>query len=105
MLITFRSKAGGAVIMLAESGKEMLSLLGKNADDPKGIFSLDQLAAAIDTLKQAIAADKALPQRMAMPADSQDDPEMAVRRHQRAVPLLELMEHALQEEAYVTWGV
>jgi hypothetical protein len=105
MPITFKSIASGDVLMLGESGKEMLSLLGKNADDSKGIFSLDQLSAAIMTLKQTIAADKALPQPMAEPADSRDDPEIAVRLYQRALPLLELMERALQEKTYVTWGV
>lgn len=105
MPITFKSKASGDVIMLDESGKEMLSLLGKDANESKGIFSLDQLSSAIMTLKQAIAADKALPQPKAEAVGSRDDPEIGVRLYQRALPLIELMERALQEKTYVTWGV
>lgn len=105
MLITFKSKASSDVVMLGESGKEMLGLLGKNADDSKGIVSVDQLPAAIIALQQAIAADKALPPPMASPEGTQDDPEIGVRLYQRALPVLELMERSLQEETYVTWGV
>jgi hypothetical protein len=105
MPITFKSKASGDVIMLDESGKEMLSLLGKDANESKGIFNLDQLSVAISTLKRAIAADKALPLPTAMPAGSQDDPEIGVRLYQRALPLLELMERSLRDDSYVTWGV
>lgn len=107
MLIKFKSKASGDVIMLGESGKEMLRLLGKGADDSTGIFSADQLRAAIATLKQAIAADKALPDpdQMGEPMDTKYDAGDSVRLYQRALPVLELMERSLQEDTYVTWGV
>lgn len=107
MLIKFKSKASGDVIMLGESGKEILRLLGKDADDSKGIFSADQLPGAIAVLKQAIAVDKALPhpRQMEKSIDTQYDAGDSVRLHQRAFPVLELMERALQEDTYVTWGV
>jgi len=105
MPIKFKSKASGDVIMLGESGKEMLRLLGKCTDDNKGIFSVDQLSAAIMTLKQAIAADKALPLPMEVPMGTKDDADDGVRLYQRALPVLELMERSLQEDTYVTWGV
>lgn len=106
MLIKFKSKAGGDVIMLGESGKEILKLLGKDADDSKGIFTPDQLADAITTLKHAIESDKALPDQsqLEQPLDD-DDAVDDVRLYQRAVPVLQLMESALQEDTYVTWGV
>lgn len=107
MLIKFKSKAGGDVIMLGKSGKEILKLLGKDADDSKGIFTADQLPDAITTLKQAIVLDKAVPDTsqtekpLANDYDTVDD----IRMYQRAVPVLELMKRALQEETYVTWEV
>lgn len=107
MLIKFKSKASGDVIMLGESGKEMLRLLGKDADDIKGVFTADQLPDAIATLKQAIAVDKALPNshQMEKPIDSKDDAGDSVHLYQRAQPVLELMERSRQEDTYVTWGV
>lgn len=107
MLIKFKSKASGEVIMLGESGKEILKLLGKDANDNKGIFTADQLPDAIKTLKQAIALDKAVPDtsQMEKALDNGHDTVEDVRIYQRAVPVLELMERALQEDTYVTWGV
>ncbi|MFH1871596.1 MAG: DUF1840 domain-containing protein [Pseudomonadota bacterium] len=107
MLITFKSKASGDVIMLGENGKEMLRLLGKDADDSKGIFTADQLPGAIAALKQAIADDKASPDasQMEKPVNGSYDAGDGVRLYHRALPVLELMERAMQEDAYVTWGV
>lgn len=107
MLIKFKSKASGDVIMLGESGKEMLRLLGKGADDSKGIFTAEQLPCAIATLKQAIAVDKGLfrTYQAEKPTDPSYDAGDGVRLYQRALPVLELMERSLQEETYVTWGV
>ncbi len=107
MLIKFKSKASGDVIMLGESGKEMLRLLGKDADDSKGIFTAEQLPGAIAALKQAIAADTALPHphQEEKSTDTKPDVGDSVHLYQRAFPVLELMERALQEDTYVTWGV
>ena len=107
MLIKFKSKASGDVIMLGESGKEVLRLLGKDAEDSKGIFTAEQLPGAIAMLKQAIAAYKALPHPLQSekPTVTNDDAGDGVHLYQRAFPVLELMERSLQEDSYVTWGV
>lgn len=116
MLIEFKSKASGDVIMLGDSGKAMLRLLGKDADDSKGIFSTEQLPGAIAALKQAIATDKALfrtyqtkrlfrSYQTEKPPNTNSDAGDSVRLAQRALPVLELMERSLQEDTYVTWGV
>lgn len=105
MLIIFKSPAGGDVIMFEKNGKEMLSVLGKDPEEPKGIFTVAQQPEAIATLKAAIAADKAR-----APADDEDESERKpgggnVSFFQRAVPLLELLELSLKEGKPVTWGV
>lgn len=107
MLIKFKSKASGDVIMLGESGKEILRLLGKDAADSKGIFSVEQLPGAIATLKNAVAADKDLPHpdQMEKPMNTNIDAGDSVHLHQRAFPVIELLERSLQENTYVTWGV
>ncbi|WP_374479063.1 DUF1840 domain-containing protein [Zoogloea sp.] len=107
MLIIFKSPASGDVIMFGKNGKEMLEVLGKDKDDAKGIFTVEQLPAAIDTLKAAIAADKA---RQADKGDDEDDQDAkpgggGVSFFQRAVPLLELLERSLKDKEPVTWGV
>ena len=104
MLTIFKSPACGDVIMFAQNGKEMLSVLGKHPEDAKGIVTLEQLPAAIAALKDAIETDKAKPVTQQVKSDgplSDDD----VRFQARAVPLLEMLERSLKDKVPVTWGV
>ncbi len=107
MLIIFKSPASGDVIMFEKNGKEMLTVLGKDPSDPKGIVTVEQLPAAITTLKAAIEADKA--KKAEQPDDDKADepktPGGVVSFFQRAVPLLELLERSLKDKVPVTWGV
>ena len=110
MLIIFKSPASGDVIMFEKNGKEMLSVLGKDPADAKGIITVDQLPGAITTLRGAIDADKAHAAARADEADAADDAEArpaggGVSFFQRAVPLLELLERSLKDKVPVTWGV
>ncbi len=106
MLIIFKSPAGGDVIMFEKNGKDMLTVLGKDPADAKGIVTVEQLPAAIDTLKAAIAADKARQAEQGEPDEAEAKPGGGnVSFFQRAVPLLELLERSLKEKKPVTWGV
>ncbi|NML25054.1 DUF1840 domain-containing protein [Zoogloea dura] len=106
MLIIFKSPAGGDVIMFEKNGKDMLEVLGKDPADAKGIVTVEQLPAAIDTLKAAIAADKARQAEQGEPDDADAKPGSGnVSFFQRAVPLLELLERSLKDRKPVTWGV
>lgn len=107
MLIIFKSPASGDVIMFDKNGKEMLGVLGKDPQDPKGIITVEQLPAAIAALKAAIAEDKANQKEAAEDPDNEAPPTMGtgVSFFQRAVPLLELLERSLKDKKPVTWGV
>jgi len=111
MLITFKSHASGDVVMLGNNGKQMLSLLGKCPDDAQGIVTVEQLPVAIMALRQAIEADKANQTgNTGWPeSDTATEPEAgsdsAIHLHQRALPLLELLERSNSDAVPVTWGV
>jgi hypothetical protein len=106
MLITFKSRASGDVIMFENSGREMLRLLGKGFDDNKGIVTVDQLPGAITSLKKFVEDDKA---KNAKPLDNEmetaSDSDDSVHLFQRAQPILELLERSLKDKAPVIWGV
>ena len=106
MLITFKSHASGDVIMLENSGKVMLGLLGKDPRETKGIFTVDQLPSAIAALTKAVEVDKAAP---AAPHAGETPTGLnsndGDRLCQRAPPILELLERSLEERVPVTWGV
>ena len=65
MLIIFKSPASGDVIMFEKNGKEMLSVLGKDPADAKGIVTVEQLPGAIAAVRAAPTMPPAGPDRMA----------------------------------------
>ena len=60
MLIIFKSPASGDVIMFEKNGKEMLSVLGKDPADAKGIVTVEQLPGAIAAVRAVDCAAYAL---------------------------------------------
>ena len=106
MLITFKSPAGADVLMFGKNGQQMLAIIGKDVNDPRGIVTFDQLPAALEQLEAARLADLASRHTT---GGAQEDGEEArgmaapVSIAQRIVPLQELLRYALQEKAVVTW--
>lgn len=110
MIVTFRSKAAGDVLMFGDVAHKMMEIMGKPAE-AKGIVTVEQLPAAMQRLRAAIAADKERLQGMA----PEDLPQVEVapdgsRRPyvsltQRATPLLELLDWSLKKRAPVVWGI
>lgn len=106
MLFTFKSATNADLIMHEKSGKEILALLGKSPEDARGIFTVEQLTAAIATLQTAMAADKAKPSETASsPSKNEMDDEPPVSLAQRAAPFVDMLERAVKAGQPVTWGV
>ena len=110
MIVIFRSKASGDVIMFGDVAKRMMEIMGKDFTE-QGIVTVEQLPEAIARLKAAIAEDKA---RHGSGYEEEDEPRMEatpggprpyVALAVRAVPLVELLEYSLKEETPVVWGV
>ena len=109
MLIVFKSKAAGDVMMFGDVATTLIEIMGKAATE-KGIVTVEQLPQAIARLKAAVAQDKA--EKPVVDHDErvfEKTPEGGKREHvslaRRAVPLIELLEYSLKEEVPVTWGV
>ena len=108
MLIIFKSPASGDVIMFEKNGKEMLSVLGKDPADAKGIVTVEQLPGAIAAVRASIDPDKTRLAQSAPATEHDGDAKPAgggVDFFYRAVPLLELLERSLKDKVPVTWGV
>lgn len=108
MLVIFKSATSADLIMLEKSGKEILAALGKHPDDAQGIVTVEQLPDTIARLKAAVAIDESRqsdPVSEAPESETVVDPESKVSLSQRAVPLIEMLERALQDKEPVTWGV
>lgn len=112
MLITFKSAAAADVLMFGESARVIFQVLGKDANAAQGIITVQQLPDAIARLEKAIEEDKA--RRDADPDDDDPGPDAddakprgigaPVSFAQRAWPLLEMLQYALEEGKPVTWG-
>lgn len=110
MLVTFKSRAAGDVLMFGDVAKRVLALIGKDGSAP-GIVTVEQLPATIAALREAVEAAKAAD--AAAPADRERQQEEAgtVDRHEtvslarRIPPLLEQMQYSLAEETPVVWEI
>ena len=107
MLYEFKSKATGSVVMTGPVAERLLAIVGKEPG-PKGIFTVEQMPAAIAALQAAVERDKA--ERAAEPdaTDADERPRdapRAVSLSQRAWPLIDMLRTAHRAEQPVTWGV
>jgi hypothetical protein len=103
MLITFHSKAAADVLMRADDALPLLRAAGKSvvgdALPPLGVFTRDQLPAAIAGLEAAVHA---VPKTV--PDDEEVDHRQAkVTLRQRAFPLLDMMHKSLDAGADIIW--
>ena len=112
MLFTFRSDAASDVIMLGDSAKKLIAILGKDPNDTQGIVTVEQLPDAIARLQAAFDEDRARQVEHEDDAEA-DDAAKADRTGmgapvglaQRAWPLLDMLRASQKEGVPVIWGV
>lgn len=102
MLYKFRSKAAGDVIMLGPNGDQLMRLLGREPA-PKGIFEPAAMPAAIQALKDAVAAEEAAREQAEREGQAPAPREVALR--QRVWPMVEMMQRAHRADEPIVWGV
>lgn len=107
MLVTFKSAVSGDLSMFEKNAREILSLLGKNPEEARGIVTVDQLLRGNRGTCTAIAADKTLQASLSVDDEKEAGSEVdrKVSLYQRAAPLLEMLERSVQDREPVTWGV
>ncbi len=101
MLYKFKSKAGGDVIMLEATGRQVLGVMGKGFD-AKGILLPEHMPAAKTAIEAAIAQDE---QTAAQADASVEEARQRISLRTRAWPLVTLIERSLKEKVPITWGV
>ena len=108
MVFTFTSKAGADILMLAQHAKPIFELIDKEPTE-RGILDVEQMPSALQALKQAIEDEKST----GNPSSSYDeslperhgaDVHAVVSLHQRAWPLVKMIERALELKEAVVWS-
>lgn len=106
MLVTFQSKSAADILMLGDHAGPVLQAAGKPGDAAslkRGIFTVEQLPAAIAALEKAIAEED-LPLEKEDPDHEPVHPmARSVSLRQRAFPLLDMMRKALAIKEPVLW--
>ncbi len=98
MLITFKTSAYANITMFGDVGVKMLEMMASGTMIP-GALNTEDVSTALDNLKLALQRIPEQPE----PAVEAEDDQPAVNLHTRAIPLLELLQAAVDEETYVRW--
>lgn len=110
MLVTFKCKACGNVMMFGDVAKQMLRMMGHSENVP-GAIEPEDIAEALEKLTQATAQIHKDEQQSELTesAVNEDidvddlDVETVVSIYTRATPLIDLLKTAEKEGCYVMW--
>ncbi len=99
MLITFKSKAHADVVMLGDSARELIRLMGKSDALPSAVGP-EGIPKALEKLKTGLAEQFA-----ARPDTDEDGDEEKedVALHTRAIPLIEMLKASAEAQVPVMW--
>ena len=102
MLIKFKTTASyPEITMFGEVALKLLALMGRSSKVPSAINAED-IPAALESLRKGVAeADAALEDQP--PHEEEEGEERRVSLHNRAVPLVEMLEAAQREDVPVMW--
>lgn len=101
MLITFKSRAHADVIMFGEVALKLIRMMGRKETVP-GTIEAEDIPQALKSLQQGIVAEGAAVKENE--ADGVDDEEAEqVSAHSRALPLIELLNAAKEDDVPVIW--
>ena len=98
MLVTFKTKSYANITMFGEVGKKMLEMIGFGVDIPGAIIAAD-VPQALQNLKKNLEAVRDIVD----PVSEEDDDQPAVSLHTRSVPLVALLQSAVDDENDVMW--
>ncbi|MCB1826006.1 MAG: DUF1840 domain-containing protein [Candidatus Competibacteraceae bacterium] len=107
MLVTFRTDVHADILMFGDIAVQLLKLMGHSGAVP-GALLADDVPAALERLRQAVAAQPAtIPEQADRVDDDNDDQdderEPPVALAHRALPLIELLAAAAAEHCDVLW--
>ena len=98
MLVTFKTKSYANIVMFGEVGLTMLEMMGYGTSIPGAIVPED-VSHALNNLQRGL--DSVM--QSTEPADDSDEEQPAVGLHTRALPLIELLQSAIDEQNHVRW--
>jgi hypothetical protein len=106
-LYRFKSRETGDLVMLKPDGQRILEVLGKDHTGP-GVIGSGQMAAAVQALREAAAAEEAEQKRLKAEAEARGEvpPEFdQVSLRMRSAPFIEMLQRCEAAKVDIVWGV
>ena len=103
----FKSRETGDLVMLEPHGKRLLEIIGKDPG-PQGIVLPQQMPAAVQALRDAVAQEEAEQKRQREEAQAQGEPPPefeSVSLRMRSAPFIEMMQRCERAGVEIVWGV
>ena len=100
-MIKFSSPAAADFSMLDEHAQDLLQKMG-HSPGTRGALAAEDVAPALQRLRAAVAAT---PAKVEEKEDEMGERQPVVNLHQRAYPLIQMLENAAARGKPVLWGV
>ena len=101
MLITFKSRASADVTMFGDVALKLIGFMGRRNTVPSAMYPED-IPQALEKLRAGVAADDVAAIESAAEPD-EDESKNPVSLHNRALPLVDLLEAAQKKNVPVMW--
>lgn len=98
MLITFKSKKHGDIMMFGNVALSLIKLMG-HSDTVPGSIPAEEVPAALKRLQDSLKAQQSDNDNVA----EDDNPEVPVNINTRAMPLIEMLTKAAKGNHYIMW--
>jgi len=98
MLITFKTKSYANITMFGDVGIKMLEMMDYGVSVPGAIIAED-VPQALDNLRRGLESVMEIVE----PAGDAGDDQPSVSLHTRALPLIELLQSAIDDQNHVRW--
>lgn len=104
MLYRFKSQATADLLMLNDTGEQVLAAMGKTVE-PKGVITVAQIPGALAALAQAVADSEAAAATEDGDGTDEAPKNDTVRLRQRVAPMVVMLQESLAAGKDVVWGV
>lgn len=98
MLVTFKTKSYANIVMFGDIGTKLLEMMDFGTSMPGAIIPED-VSQALSNLHRGLESAE----QTVEPAVNADEDQPAVDIHTRALPLIELLQSAIDEQNHVRW--
>lgn len=103
MLVVFTNKAGGTVEMFEDVALDIIKLMGRREAVPSAI-SAEDLPDALSSLEGSLAElNEVEDTDLEEAVEEEETGKKVVGLHTRAYPLIELIQHSIQDESFLMW--